>query len=407
MRHFGLLSDDDHARLFSRRPEPFGRTSDVPTLGTALGATLYMPATRPHLARDLARQAAAGVVSSVVCLEDSVADTDLPAAQANAIEQLREFARRRVGSGRDGEGDGGRGHDDGRGDGDAPLVFVRVRRPEQIPAIVSGLGDHAGLLSGFVLPKFTDSAGAAYLDVLADTVASSGRRLLAMPVIESPEMIHRETREDALAAVQRLLDKHRDLVVAVRIGATDLCSAYGIRRDRDLTIYDVRVVAEVISDVVNALGRADGTGFIVTGPVWEYFHSGERLFKPQLRQTPFDETDARTLRHHLITEDLDGLIREVVLDKANGLTGKTVIHPSHVAAVHALSVVTHEEFADATDIAGFGAQGGAMASTYGNKMNESKPHNAWAERTLRRARVFGVAAEDVSFVDLLSASALP
>jgi citrate lyase beta subunit len=392
MRHFGLLSDDDRARLFSRRPEPFARTSDVPTLGTALGATLYMPATRPNLAQDLTRQAAAGVVSSVVCLEDSVADADLPAAQANAIAQLREFAQRCAGAGPD--------------DDAAPLVFVRVRRPEQIPAIMSGLGEHAGVLSGFVLPKFTERTGAAYLDVLADTAAASGRRLLAMPVIESPELIHRETREDGLVAVRRLLDKHRDLVLAVRIGATDLSAAYGIRRDRDLTVYDVRVVADVISDVVNVLGRADGTGYVVTGPVWEYFHSGERLFKPQLRQTPFETDDARTLRHHLITEDLDGLIREIVLDRANGLTGKTVIHPSHVAAVHALSVVTHEEFADATDIAGLCAQGGAMASTYGNKMNESKPHNAWAERTLRRARVFGVAAEDVSFVDLLSASAV-
>ena len=396
MRHFGLLSDEDQTRLFSRRPEAFSRTSDVPTLATALGATLYMPATRQHLAHDLSRQAAEGVVSSIVCLEDSIADADLPAAQANAIDQLQEFARDCASPGRDAN----------HPDDVAPLVFVRVRRPEQIPAIMAGLGDDAGVLSGFVLPKFTDSTGAAYLDALADTMTSSGRRLLAMPVIESPELIHHETRADGLVGVQRLLDKHRDLVLAVRIGATDLCSAYGIRRDRDLTIYDVRVVAEVISDVVNVLGRADGTGFIVTGPVWEYFNSGERMFKPQLRQTPFESDDARTLRRRLITQDLDGLIREVVLDKANGLTGKTVIHPSHVAAVHALSVVTHEEYADATDVASSRAQGGAMASTYGNKMNEAKPHRAWADRTLRRARAFGVAAEDVTFVDLLSASAL-
>jgi len=47
--------------------------------------------------------------------------------------------------------------------------------------------------------------------------------------------------------------------------------------------------------------------------------------------------------------------------------------------------------------------GGAAASTYRNKMNESKPHLAWAHRTMLRARVFGVANEDVSFVDLLEA----
>jgi citrate lyase beta subunit len=109
------------------------------------------------------------------------------------------------------------------------------------------------------------------------------------------------------------------------------------------------------------------------------------------------------LRAKLVAADLDGLIREVALDRANGLTGKTVIHPSHVAAVHALSVVAHEEFADASDILATKGAGGAAASSYGNKMNESKPHTAWARRTLLRARMFGVAREGVSFVDLLGA----
>lgn len=136
----------------------------------------------------------------------------------------------------------------------------------------------------------------------------------------------------------------------MRTGATDLCGAYGIRRGRDLTIYDVRLVADVLMAVVNVLGRTDGSGFTVTGPVWEYFTGEERLFKPRLREAPFQEHDAVALRAELITRALDGLIREVVLDKANGLTGKTVIHPSHVPVVHALSVVTHEEHADAQDI---------------------------------------------------------
>ena len=90
--------------------------------------------------------------------------------------------------------------------------------------------------------------------------------------------------------------------------------------------------------------------------------------------------------------------------RANGLTGKTVIHPSHVAAVNALSVVSHEEFLDATDILETSHAGGVSSSAYRNKMNESKPHTAWARRTLLRARVFGVAQPKVSFVDLLAAS---
>ena len=92
------------------------------------------------------------------------------------------------------------------------------------------------------------------------------------------------------------------------------------------------------------------------------------------------------------------------LDKANGLTGKTAIHPGHVAVVNALSVVSAEEYRDARDVLGAGRASGVMASGHGNKMNEIRPHLSWARRTLLRARVFGVAAEGVSFVDLLAAS---
>jgi len=49
-----------------------------------------------------------------------------------------------------------------------------------------------------------------------------------------------------------------------------------------------------------------------------------------LRQTPFDERKAGGLRRQLMNTDLDGLMRETMLDRANGLTGKSVIHPSHV-----------------------------------------------------------------------------
>lgn len=190
----------------------------------------------------------------------------------------------------------------------------------------------------------------------------------------------------------------------VRIGATDLCGALGIRRDRDHTIYDVKVVADAIADIVNRLGRTDGTGFVVTAPVWEYFADHERLFRPLLRTTPFAEHDAVRFRDKLVGRDLDGLLREISLDRANGLCGKTVIHPTHVAAVHALSVVTHEEYQDAADVVEAEA-GGVRRSEYRNKMNEPKPHRIWAQHVLRRAKVFGVANEGVTFVDFLTALA--
>jgi citrate lyase beta subunit len=380
MRHFAFLDPDERERLFLCPPEAFAETGDTELLAVALGATLYCPADRPRLAADLIGQARAGVVSAVACLEDAIADGILPAAEHNLVAQLSELSRR------------GDRH---------PVLFVRVRAPEQIPMLLERLGEHARVLTGFVLPKFGDDPAGAYLDELAAGSTALGRPLLAMPVLESSGIVHAETRLERLLGVRGLLEKYREHVLAVRLGATDLSATFGLRRSRDLTVYDVRVVADVIADIVNVFAR--GGDYVVTGPVWEYFTGGERMFKPQLRESPFVSHDERRLRAQLIASDLDGLIREVALDRANGLTGKTVIHPTHVAPVHALSVVTHEEYLDATDILGTAGHGGVASSSYRNKMNESKPHAAWARRTMLRARAFGVAREDVSFVDLLAA----
>nr|WP_307810594.1 HpcH/HpaI aldolase/citrate lyase family protein [Tomitella biformata] len=375
------MTQEERTRLFFLEPEEIGLGAETDLLAAALGATLYSPGIRENLAEDLARLAQQGVASAVVCLEDAVADSDLAAAERNTVEQLRQCAR---------------------GGAELPLVFVRVRSPHQIPMIMAGLGVDAGVLAGFVLPKFTADSGIAFLEAVAAAEEGLGRRLLAMPVLETPEVMSVERRVEELLGIRALLDKYRANILAVRIGATDLSAIYGLRRSRELTVYDVRVVADAIADIVNVLGRAD-SGYVVTGAVWEYFTGAERLFKPLLRRSPFAELDERPLRAELLAADLDGLLREVALDKANGLIGKTVIHPSHVGAVHALSVVTHEEYSDAMDIVGALNDGGVAASSYGNKMNEGKPHTAWAMGITRRARAFGVANEDTSFVDLLAA----
>ncbi|MET9132288.1 HpcH/HpaI aldolase/citrate lyase family protein [Streptomyces antibioticus] len=384
MRHFGQLTPEVRQRLFHREPCEFDTDSPARLLAAALGATLYSPATRPRLADDIVKQTGRGVVSMVLCLEDSIGDEDVAAGEENLVRQFADLA--------------------GRPGLERPLLFIRVRTPEQIPDLVARLGPHTRLLSGFVFPKFTEERGIPFLEALAAAESASGRRLFGMPVLETPELMYRESRVESLEGIARAVDKYRHRVLALRLGVTDFCSSYGLRRAPDMTAYDVQIVASVIADVVNMLGRADGTGFTVTGPVWEYFRVPERMFKPLLRNSPFLEGQAVELRERLIEHAMDGLLREISLDHANGLLGKTCIHPSHVPAVHALSVVSHEEYSDAADILRpERGGGGVLRSQYTNKMNEVKPHRAWAERTMLRAEVFGVANEDVSFVDLLAA----
>ncbi|MFE7645675.1 HpcH/HpaI aldolase/citrate lyase family protein [Streptomyces phaeoluteigriseus] len=384
MRHFGHLAPEVRQRLFHREPCAFDADSPARVLSAALGATLYSPATRPRLAEDILKQAGRGVVSMVLCLEDSIGDEDVAEGEENLVRQFTDLAA--------------------RPGVELPLLFIRIRTPEQIPDLVRRLGPAVRLLSGFVFPKFTEERGIPFLEALAGAELTSGRRLFGMPVLETPELMYRESRVDALEGIARAVEKYRSRVLALRLGVTDFCSSYGLRRAPDMTAYDVQIVASVIADVVNMLGRADGTGFTVTGPVWEYFRVPERMFKPMLRHSPFLEGQAVELREKLIEHAMDGLLREISLDHANGLLGKTCIHPSHVPAVHALSVVSHEEYGDATDILRpERGGGGVLRSAYTNKMNEVKPHRAWAERTMLRAEVFGVAREDVSFVDLLAA----
>ncbi|MGW1253770.1 HpcH/HpaI aldolase/citrate lyase family protein [Streptomyces sp. NPDC002513] len=384
MRHFGHIAPEGRRRLFHREPAVFTADSPARVLAAALGATLYSPATRPHLADDVLKQAGRGVVSMVLCLEDSIDDADVVDAEENLVRQFTGLAA--------------------LPDAEPPLLFVRVRAPEQIPDLVARLGPAVRLLSGFVLPKFTEDRGVPFLEALTAAETASGRRLFAMPVLESPDLLYLETRRETLDGIFRTVDKWRDRVLALRLGVTDFCSSYGLRRAPDMTAYDVQIVASVIADVVNVLGRADGTGFTVTGPVWEYFRVQERMFKPQLRRSPFLEGEVEELREALIEHDMDGLLREIALDRTNGLLGKTCIHPSHVMPVHALSVVSHEEYSDAQDILRpERLGGGVLRSAYTNKMNEVKPHRAWAERTLQRAEVFGVANEDIGFVELLAA----
>ncbi|BDQ18151.1 MULTISPECIES: HpcH/HpaI aldolase/citrate lyase family protein [Rhodococcus] len=381
MQHFQHLEDDVREQLFLHAPRSFADSDERDLLAIALGATLYVPATRAGLAGIVSKRASEGVSSMVLDLEDAVADHEVESARANAVEALDKIAST---------------------DAVGMLLFVRVREVADIHKVAASLTEGRAALTGFVIPKFGSESGPVFLDAVADASELLGKHLYAMPVLESPALVHRDTRDLELRTISGILAQHRDRILAVRIGATDMCSTFGIRRDRDLTIYDVRVVVDVIADIVNYLGRADGSGFVITGPVWEYFADHERMFRPMLRATPFEEHDAVRFRQHLVSRDLDGLLREIALDRANGIQGKTVIHPSHVAAVNALSAVTHEEYHDALDILGADA-GGVQASGYRNKMNEMKPHRNWAHQTALRAHVFGVTNKGITFVELLTA----
>ncbi|MGE5701664.1 MAG: HpcH/HpaI aldolase/citrate lyase family protein [Clostridia bacterium] len=393
MRHFDYLLEEERAELFSELPLPISRNTEKEVLAYALGATLYMPATRSTISHDVLTQKHEGLVSMVICLEDAISDHEVLEAEQSLVRQVRDISGRL----RSGLIDAN----------EIPIMFVRVRDVAQMKRIVEELQDDLIVLTGFVFPKFTSRNAEQYLEALQSYNKHIPFPVYGMPILESAEIIYKETRTAELLSIKNILDKYRNLVLNVRMGATDFSSLFGLRRGPDVSVYDISTIRDCIGDIINMFTRR-GSEHVVSGPVWEYFSNGERLLKPQLRQSPFEKqlggVSGRKLRRQLLNQWQDGLIKEVLLDKENGLTGKTIIHPSHIKIVHSLAVITREEYEDAKAILQSDSNG-VTKSHYANKMNEVKPHTSWAKKIMIKSKVYGVFHEHNNFINLLARSA--
>jgi len=395
VRYFDYLTPEQESDIFHYLPTEFSNRDDKEMLAYAIGAALYMPATRSTIAEDIVTRKIKGLVSLVIDLEDAVGDHQLQFAELNLCETMDKLQA---------------SLNKGTMSVQAlPLIFIRVRSAEQFERLLFLLGDRVSLITGFAFPKFTALSGEAYFRILEDY--NKGRDvnspiLYGMPILETPDIIFRESRLSTLLDIQAVLTKYKQYVLNVRIGATDFSSIFGLRRNPDMTIYDIGVIRDCVTDIINIFGR-EGNSFVISGPVWEYFKS-DRVLKPQLRETPFAETmgrDGKRLRMSYLDRYVDGLIREVAYDKENGIIGKTIIHPTHLQPVQSLYVVTHEEYIDALSIISNNlGQQGVMKSHYENKMNEIKPHLNWSKRIMNRSKIFGVLHEKHNFTCLLADS---
>ncbi|AIQ72090.1 citrate lyase subunit beta [Paenibacillus odorifer] len=372
----------------------FDHTTNKELLAYAVGAALYMPATRASVAEDIIKLKNAGLVTVIIDLEDAIGDDQVDNAEESIIQHLiylAAYAENELDSANS-----------------LPLLFIRVRNPDQLRQMIFRLGSLVTMLTGFVFPKFSVDNGIQYFETLAEYNNTRGYNdpvLYGMPILETAPIIYRESRVDSLLSIRDLLRNYRELVLNVRIGATDFSSLFGLRRSPDVSIYDLTPIRDCISDIINVFGRVE-EGYVISGPVWEYFaNKGHRVLRPQLRQTPFEDTygkNGRDMRNSYISSSVDGLIREVILDKENGIVGKTIIHPSHLRPVQAMYTVMHEEYVDALSIVESNDGSlGVFKSQYFNKMNEIKPHLNWARRTLLRSQIYGVLHEQQHFVGLL------
>ncbi len=145
------------------------------------------------------------------------------------------------------------------------------------------------------------------------------------------------------------------------MGGNDLSHAFGLRRPVDSTIYDIRPVAGLLTDIVTTFAPR----YVVSGPVWEYYAGAG--------------WEA-------------GLRRETKLDLLCGFVGKTVIHPNQIPVINRAYQVPKTDFNDAKSILNWNQNANeyVSGSLTKERMNEYKTHNNWARKTLFLAEAFGI-----------------
>ena len=365
---------------FVKAPVEFNKYTDRDTLQYCLGATLYMPGTKDIKEKVLHHQL--DVTSLVMCCEDAIKEEDLPAAEHNILDHMDFFADKIAA--------GELTHDD------IPLIFVRVRNPEQFERFAERMTvKQASVLTGFNFPKFSSKNALHVLQTLVKVNNRLGVVLYGMPILEGPEVAFHELRGQELLLLRNILEPYKELILNVRVGGTDMSSLFGVRRGINSTVYDIMPVRDALSDVLNFFNRYND--YCVSAVVWEYFRAYKDDDINDVIKRNFH--NALIKGQEIVNPAIDGLMKEVLIDRANGFVGKTIIHPTHARFVNAMFTVVEEEYNDAVQI--LNTSGGVVKSAHGDKMNEIGPHRRWAEKIVKRAAVYGVIKNEDSVLSLV------
>lgn len=375
MRHH--LYNPDYK--FYKAPEEFNKYTLRDLLQYCLGATMYMPGTK-DFAQAIIDKKHPGLTSMVMCFEDACKEEDVPQAEINSVQLLDVISGKLE-----------------RGEltyEDIPLIFFRVRSVEQFKHFAEMLQPrHIKVITGFNFPKFNTLNAEAYFGHLQKLNDKYGEIIYGMPIIEDSRVAFKETRMEELLAVKKTMDKYKELVLNVRVGGTDFSSCFGVRRGINYTIYDIMTVRDCLMDILNVFTR--NNDYTVSGPVWEYFRANKNMkFNADLPKYSLQDTLLK--RKAIVNDAVDGLMRELILDQANGFMGKTCIHPTHLNFINGMLAVTREEYEDAYQI--MHTSGGVVKGSKG--MNEIGPHRRWAEKIIMRSRAYGVIENENSYFEL-------
>lgn len=348
---------------YMMEPQEFNKDSEKEILQYAVGGLLYMPASKKDIANKIINKTYNFVKSFVLDLEDSLGDDLVGYGERSIVNIIDKINDAVMDNGIDFTYN------------DVPLIFIRVRKCEQMKRVIDELGSNAKYITGFNIPKFNKDNCKEYVNTFLSVQEEFKKRfngqynIYMMPIIEDKLAMYRQVRIKNLVYINDILRPVINCILNIRVGGADFCSTFGIRRSIRDTIYDIGPVQNALNDVVNVFGKS----YIVSGPVWEYFENREN------------------------TDDIRwriGLENELYKDKLNGFLGKTAIHPSQLKVIQKSMIINKYDYLDALSIIGINENAtGVKKSIEKNRMNEVKTHRAWARKTIGLANIYGVAED--------------
>lgn len=330
----------------------WNKNSEKEILQYTLGGLLYMPATNTKIVDDLINKKYPYLKSFVLCLEDSIGDSMIMEAERSVGQILNNIAdaiNKNILT-----------------INELPLIFIRVRECGQMTRLYEKFGKNLSVLTGFILPKFDKTNALKYINEFKAIADNVDFNLYALPIIESKNAMFKQIRTDNLLAIRDTIKNVSNNILGIRVGGSDFCNIFGLRRDIEHTIWDMHVISDCLSDIVNVFGK----DYVVSGPVWEYFGS------------------------NINGKWAKGLKNELKMDYLNGIIGKTAIHPTQLPIIQESLIVPYENYKDALNILGMKKDIIGVQKGYGNdKMNEVKTHSNWAKKIICLSNIYGVEKE--------------
>ena len=309
----------------------------------SVGALLYCPANSTSLLNSLINEKFGTQYSLALCLEDTINDNHVEEAEIQLINTIKALYAQK---------------DNGFF---IPKIFIRVRTPKQITSLVHHFGEAGSLITGFIIPKISLENADEYIDTILLINRESSQTFYMMPILESPTMISLQNRVHILYTLKEKLDSIKELVLNIRVGGNDLCHMFGFRRSSSESIYQIKPIADILSDIITVFGM----DYVISAPVWEYYNG--------------DGWES-------------GLICELQQDKLCGFIGKTVIHPNQISVVNKAYRVSEKDYKDAKAILNWDSDSASLVSgsVDRERMNEYKVHSNWAQKILMLAEAYGI-----------------